>query len=111
MSLKRTVFSLTLAAIAATAGVSARHLVTAPYDRHDADKGTNRHVAWCHERFASYREQDNSFQPRGGSRAPCISPYYADRLNLLARESDTDPGTTGAIVRLPMQNGDPPAGD
>jgi len=111
MSLKRTVCALTLAAIAATAGVSARHLVTADGDRHDADGGGNRHVAWCHERFASYRERDNSFQPRNGLRAPCISPYHADRLNLSAQHSDPDPGTTGAISRNPIHGREPPVGD
>lgn len=110
MSLKRTVCALTLAAIAATAGVSAQHLVTADGDRHHVHSSGNRHVDWCHDRFTSYRQRDNSFQPRTGLRALCISPYHADRLKLIARHSDTDPETTGAIPRNPMHVGEPPAG-
>lgn len=111
MSLKRTVCALCLAAIAATAGVSARHLVSADGDGQGAYRGENRHVAWCHDRFKSYRQWDNSFQPRKGPRAPCLSPYHADRLKLFAQHSLTDPDTTGAIRRRPMQDGDPPAGN
>lgn len=33
------------------------------------------HVNWCYNRFRSYRERDNTFQPYHGGRRPCISPY------------------------------------
>ena len=34
------------------------------------------HRGWCYDRYNSYRESDNSFQPYGGgSRRPCNSPY------------------------------------
>lgn len=34
------------------------------------------HEAWCHERYRSYRSEDNSYQPfDGGPRRACTSPY------------------------------------
>jgi hypothetical protein len=33
------------------------------------------HVAWCQQRYRSYRAYDNSFQPYNGPRQQCISPY------------------------------------
>ena len=38
-------------------------------------RGTNAHYRWCHNRYRSYREWDNSWQPYHGSRRQCISPY------------------------------------
>lgn len=35
-----------------------------------------RHVEWCYDRYRSYRAYDNSFQPYGGGRQQCYSPYY-----------------------------------
>ena len=41
------------------------------------DAGINpRHVDWCHMRYRSYRAYDNTFQPYGGPRQQCYSPYY-----------------------------------
>lgn len=33
------------------------------------------HVAWCYSQYRSYRASDNTFQPYGGPRQPCVSPY------------------------------------
>ena len=33
------------------------------------------HVAWCYNRWRSYRESDNSYQPYNGPRRLCRSPY------------------------------------
>lgn len=33
------------------------------------------HVAWCYETYRSYRAWDNSYQPYGGPRRQCWSPY------------------------------------
>lgn len=35
-----------------------------------------RHVSWCYNRYRSYREYDNSFQPYHGPRQQCRSPYW-----------------------------------
>ncbi len=35
----------------------------------------DRHVAWCHDQYRSYRESDNTFQPYNGPRRECVSPY------------------------------------
>ncbi len=35
-----------------------------------------RHVDWCFNRYRSYRSWDNTFQPYGGPRQQCYSPYY-----------------------------------
>ncbi|MBB3976580.1 hypothetical protein GGQ64_001769 [Rhizobium azooxidifex] len=41
------------------------------------DGGVNpRHFEWCAGRYRSYRAYDNSFQPYGGPRQQCLSPYY-----------------------------------
>lgn len=33
------------------------------------------HLAWCSERYRSYRPRDNSYTPYSGGRATCVSPY------------------------------------
>jgi len=33
------------------------------------------HVDWCYKRYRTYRESDNTYVPRRGVRAQCISPY------------------------------------
>ena len=35
-----------------------------------------KHVAWCYDRYRSYRDWDNSFRPYHGPRQKCWSPYY-----------------------------------
>lgn len=35
-----------------------------------------RHIRWCHDRYRSYREYDNSWQPYNGPRRQCRSPYW-----------------------------------
>lgn len=42
------------------------------YPGHDA-RAT--HLAWCHDRYRSYRAHDNTFQPYKGARRACVSPY------------------------------------
>ena len=39
------------------------------------DRSWARHVDWCYDRYRSYRESDNTFQPYNGPRRECISPY------------------------------------
>lgn len=34
----------------------------------------NAHVAWCYDRYRSYRASDNTFQPNHGPRQQCIAP-------------------------------------
>lgn len=34
------------------------------------------HVAWCYDRYRSYRVSDNTFQPYHGWRRHCRSPYW-----------------------------------
>jgi len=33
------------------------------------------HVQWCYDRYRSYRDWDNTFQPYNGPRRQCYSPY------------------------------------
>jgi len=35
----------------------------------------SRHIAWCENRYRTFRASDNTFAPRVGVRAQCISPY------------------------------------
>jgi hypothetical protein len=37
--------------------------------------GNAAHIAWCEDRYRSYRVSDNTFQPYNGPRRQCISPY------------------------------------
>jgi hypothetical protein len=37
--------------------------------------GGDSHTAWCYNRYRSYREWDNTFQPYHGPRRQCISPF------------------------------------
>ena len=43
--------------------------------RYDQGLG-NAHINWCYNRYRSYRDYDNTFQPYRGPRRECISPYY-----------------------------------
>jgi len=36
----------------------------------------NAHVAWCYDRWRSYRASDNTYQPYNGPRRECRSPYW-----------------------------------
>lgn len=45
------------------------------YDRGDSRQWA-RHVEYCYDRYRSYRESDNTFQPYHGPRQECRSPYY-----------------------------------
>ncbi|KQV33020.1 BA14K family protein [Rhizobium sp. Root1204] len=48
-------------------------------DRDDGESRLNRvDAAWCAARYASYREEDNSYQPYGGPRRKCVPPSHAD---------------------------------
>ncbi|BCG79831.1 BA14K family protein [Mesorhizobium sp. 113-3-3] len=48
----------------------------APPRRHyRAGRLSNAHVRWCYNRYRSYRAWDNTFQPYGGPRQQCWSPY------------------------------------
>lgn len=38
--------------------------------------GSGSHAQWCFDRYRSYRAYDNTYQPYGGPRRQCISPYY-----------------------------------
>lgn len=37
--------------------------------------GGSSHVQWCANRYQSYRASDNTYVPRTGVRAQCVSPY------------------------------------
>lgn len=37
--------------------------------------GGNAHYQWCASRYRTYRASDNSYVPRVGYRAQCVSPY------------------------------------
>ena len=55
--------------------------LTAPGPYYDAPPrrvyrgGGSAHVQWCYDRYRSYRASDNTFQPYGGPRRQCYSPY------------------------------------
>ena len=40
-----------------------------------AERLSSAHVRWCYNRYRSYRAWDNTFQPYGGPRQQCWSPY------------------------------------
>lgn len=70
----------TAAAIGIVGGIIAGAAIanaTQPRDVYVEPVGNaNAHTAWCHGKYKSYREWDNSWQPYEGPRRPCISPYY-----------------------------------
>jgi len=37
--------------------------------------GGDAHTNWCYSRYRSYRASDNTYVPRAGVRAECVSPY------------------------------------
>src|SRR6185312_16604017 len=37
--------------------------------------GGSGHVQWCYDHYRSYRASDNTYQPYGGPRRQCVSPY------------------------------------
>ncbi|AZO67633.1 MULTISPECIES: BA14K family protein [unclassified Mesorhizobium] len=47
----------------------------APPPRRYYRAGSSAHVRWCYNRYRSYRAWDNTFQPYGGPRQQCWSPY------------------------------------
>lgn len=45
------------------------------YRTYRAQRVSSAHVQWCYNRYRSYRAWDNTFQPYGGPRQQCYSPY------------------------------------
>ena len=60
-------------------GPSYRYYDPAPvYPRRTYRRGivmSEAHIEWCYNRYRTYRERDNTYVPRRGVRAQCISPY------------------------------------
>lgn len=54
-------------------------------------QGSNPHLRWCYDSYKSYREADNTFQPYSGGRRECLSPYDAARLELFTRDAIVTP--------------------
>ncbi|MBB4184208.1 signal peptidase I [Sinorhizobium terangae] len=50
-------------------------IVRPPIARPPVARYGNRHVEWCYARYRSYRAYDNTYQPYGGPRRQCYSPY------------------------------------
>ncbi len=59
-----------------------------PVTDDDAYRLMDAHVAWCHERYRSYREADNSYQPYRGGRRECVSPHL-DELTFAQGDAQT----------------------
>jgi GH18 family chitinase len=45
-------------------------------NRYQRNYNNSAHINWCYNRYRSYRDYDNTFQPYHGPRRQCISPYY-----------------------------------
>lgn len=61
------------------------------------------HLAWCAERYRSYRPRDNSYTPYSGGRAVCVSPYsegFGDN-GISAPPAPDDSYTEGEAVLQP----------
>lgn len=43
------------------------------------------HIDWCGNRYRSYRVSDNTYQPYGGGRETCVSPYLDQGTNMASR--------------------------
>ena len=56
------------------AGAIIGNAINNPPPRYDRGNGSA-HVSWCYDRYRSYREYDNTFQPYNGPRQQCYSPY------------------------------------
>lgn len=57
-------------------GVPAYRYYYAPPRRYYRGGGArSAHVAWCYDRYRSYRAWDNTYQPYHGPRRQCWSPY------------------------------------
>ena len=44
--------------------------------RHYGGGAWEAHVAYCYDRWRSYRASDNTYQPFNGPRRECRSPYF-----------------------------------
>ncbi|AZN73926.1 BA14K family protein [Georhizobium profundi] len=38
------------------------------------------HVAWCANRYRSYREETNTYRPYSGGEQTCVSPYADEQV-------------------------------
>jgi hypothetical protein len=66
-----------LAAFAAGAIIGGAIASQQPAYRAPRAAGLNpRHYQWCANRYRSYDSYSNTFQPYGGPRQQCLSPYY-----------------------------------
>ncbi|CAG1003510.1 Lectin-like protein BA14k [Rhizobiaceae bacterium] len=50
-------------------------IITGSVNQGHVVRGDSAHVRWCYDRYRSYRDWDNTFQPYNGPRRQCYSPY------------------------------------
>ncbi len=63
----------------------------------------SQHVAWCFDRYRSYRVEDDSYTPYAGGRRACVSPWSGD-LAAWAETPASDNANTGDTIEIGYQN-------
>ena len=60
------------------------------------------HVAWCHERYRSYRPDTNTYRAYSGDNRECISPFLADEIAIeaAAQSEFFNDATSAGMPRL-----------
>ena len=63
----------------------------------------SQHVAWCFDRYRSYRVEDDSYTPYAGGRRACVSPWSGD-LAAWAEGPASDDAATDNAMEIGYQN-------
>ena len=68
-------FPLAAFGVATAIAPQPRYVYREPASRYYARGLSPQHYRWCYDRYRSYRDYDNSYQPYSGPRRRCYSPY------------------------------------
>lgn len=63
--------------VQAAAGEAARE-DRVPPDEYPSNELSAAHLAWCADRYRSYRPEDDSYTSYSGDQQPCVSPFSGD---------------------------------
>jgi hypothetical protein len=56
------------------------------------------HVAWCANRYRSYRKETNTYRPYSGGERPCVSPHAGERVSDETGDTAVQSASVGAAA-------------
>lgn len=66
------------------------------------------HLAWCEDRYRSYRPETNSYTPYSGGQRECVSPFSDGSVGIVSSETmvDAAPSSSPSIMQYASAEAD-----